>query len=68
MPGFLWTLPLEPVLIANCALCPFVLMNRSHGHDYMLSPVSLTSKSPVRRVVLGTPDMEMDVTDCGVLL
>lgn len=68
MPGFLWTLPLEPVPIADCALCSFVLMNRRHGHDYTLSPVSLTSKSPVLGVVLGTPDMKTDVTDCGVLL
>lgn len=63
MPGLLWTLPLEPFLI----LCPLVLMNHSHEHDYVLSPVSLTSKSPVLGVVLGTLDMKVDVTDCGVL-
>ena len=66
MPGFLWIWPLEPFLIADCILCPLVLMNHSHEHDYVLSPMSLTSTSPVLGVVLGTLDMKVDATDCGV--
>lgn len=67
MPGFLWILPLEPFLIADCILCPLVLMNHSHEHDYVLNPMSLTSTLPVLGVVLGTLAMKVDATDCGVL-
>lgn len=63
MPGLLWTLPLEPFIIADCALCPFVVINHSHEHNYMLSSVNLTSKSLVLEVFLGTPDMKVNLID-----
>lgn len=68
MPGFLWTLSLELFIFADSALCPFVIINHSYEHDYMLTSASPSSKSPGLGMVLGTPDNEVNVTDCRALL
>lgn len=47
-------LALVPFLFANSALYPFAVINLSHEHDYMLSPMSLLCKSPNLRGFLGT--------------
>ena len=59
-------LPLEPFIFADVALCPFVVINHSHEHDDMLSPVSPPSKSPDLEEVLGTPDAKVNVIDYRV--
>lgn len=68
MPGFLWTLPLQPFIVADFALYPFVVINHGHEHNHMLSPMRLASKSPVLEVVLGAPDTKVNVIDSRVLV
>lgn len=45
---------------ADFALCPFAIINYSHEYNYMLSPVSPSSKSVNLGLVWGTPNTHGD--------
>ena len=42
-----------PFPFADFAFLPFAVINHNHEYDYMLSPVSIPSKSLILGVVLG---------------
>lgn len=52
VPGSLQTSPHAPFPLADFALYPFPVINRSHAYNYMLCPMRPSSKSPNHGMVL----------------
>lgn len=60
LPLLLLTSPHASLPFADFALCPFAIINYSHEYNYMLSPVSPSSKSVNLGLVWGTPNTHGD--------
>lgn len=61
-PDFLWTFPHEAFPFADFALYPFTIINYSHEYNYMLSFVSLISKSSIQELILRTTPQKRSST------